>query len=90
MHSEDNLELLWEEMRIDSEGGNGILPVADRVSVAHDVLCEEIGMNADEAVGVLRTAHVIDIGFACAIESCEIGPAEGVYDPGALVFWVRL
>jgi hypothetical protein len=65
-------------MRSDKVFENASLPITDRVSVAHDVLCEKITMDADEAFGMLGATHVVDIGFPCAVESCEVGSPESV------------
>ena len=61
-------------MRSDRLEEDTTLPIADRVGVAHDVLCQKLAVNPDEAFGVLGTAHIVDIGFPCAIEPCKVGP----------------
>lgn len=60
------------------------------MSVAEDVVVEKVGMHADERFGVQRAAHIVDVGFACAVESSKVASSEGIHDPGRLIARVAL
>lgn len=60
------------------------------MGVPEDVAMEEASVDPDQALGVERAAHVVDIGLAGAVEAGEVAAAEGVEDPGELILWVVL
>lgn len=54
------------------------------MSIPEDTAVEELRMDLDEALGVERASHVIDVGLSRPIESSEVTSSEGVDDPGEL------
>lgn len=55
--------------------------IAYGMSVSKDVLLKKFGMDADEALRIERATHVIYVGFASPIESCEVASSERVKNP---------
>ena len=46
--------------------------------IPEDIAVEEAGMDADQALGVERAAHVVDIRLARAVETREVAATEGM------------
>ena len=44
--------------------------------VPQDAPLEEVGVDLDEAFGIERAPHIINVGFASTVESCKITPSE--------------
>lgn len=55
------------------------------MGVSEDVAVEEASVDADQALGVERAAHVVDIRLARAVETREVAATEGIEDPGELI-----
>lgn len=60
------------------------------MGVAEDVAVKEASMDADQALGVERAAHVVDIRLAGAVETREVATTQGIEDPGELILRVLL
>lgn len=58
------------------------------MGITEDVPLKEASVDADQALGIQRPAHVVDVCFACAIQSCEVAPSQGIEHPGERVVWV--
>lgn len=60
------------------------------MSVTQNMALEEGSVDTNKTLGIERSAHIVDIGFACTIKSSKVASSERVKDPSEMVFRVLL